>query len=240
MEEVDVAEAVHLVGVERGERAVDLVDGDAEDEDEDEHVEEDAEFDDESVFEQDARAEDADAVLEDEEAENLRDGLPPRADEEEPRAHRREGDGDGEFARDCLVDVQKLADGEAGRDDQEDEQLRDAEGDERLHFALGMDLPHGVEEQRREGESLDERVDDCDRPDPQAGRAGVRPVPEEKRQQADEPALRGDEPDGGRKAPRPGEQEVRQEEEGQQDFRCADHVRRFRFRRGRREGRRAS
>lgn len=224
---MDVAEAVHLVGVERGERAVDLVDGDAEDEDEHEDVEQNPQFDDESVFEQDARAEDADAILEDEESEHLRDGLPPRADQEQPRAHCREGDGNGQFARNRLVDVQELADGEAGRDDQEDEQLRDAERDKRLHLALGMDFPHGVEQKRRKCQPFDERVDDRNCPDAQTRCARARPVPKQERQKSDEPALCGDEADGGREASRSGEQEVRQQEQGQQDFGCADHGKEF-------------
>lgn len=212
MEEMDVTEAVHLVGVERGERAVDLVDGDAEDEDKHEDIEQDPQLDDESVFKQDARAENADAILKDEEPEHLRDGLPPRADQEQSRAHRRKGNRNGQLACNRLVDVQKLADGEAGRDDQEDEQLRDAEGDKRLHLALGMDFPHGVEQKRRKCQPFDERVDGRNCPDAQTGRTRARPVPEQERQKTDEPALRGDEADGGRETSRSGEQEVRQQE----------------------------
>ena len=97
MHQVGVAEPVQLIGVGRRERAVDLENGDAENEYERENVEKDAELDHEPVFKEQPRTENGYAVLENEKPEHLGDRLLARADEEQPRPHRRQCYGDCKF-----------------------------------------------------------------------------------------------------------------------------------------------
>ncbi len=208
MEEMRVAEVVEFVRVDRRECAVNLVDGDPEDEREDENVEENSDFGDDAVFEEKSRAEDGDAVFKGEEAENLRDGLAARADKEEPHPHRRERDGDRQFTRDPFMNVQGFRERETGGGDREGDELREMKADEWLQLECRLRLFRGVEEKRGERETLHREVDGGERPDAQLRRAVVRPVPKENREDRDEPALKGDEADRLTEASCPGEDDV--------------------------------
>ena len=218
-----VAEMVEPIGIGRCKRAVDLKDGDAENEDEREHVEQNPEFDNDAVFKKNPRTEKRYSVLQDQKPEHLRNRLLARTDQEKSRPHRGEGDRNRQFRGDRFMNVQKPPDGESADGHQKDDEARQLERHYRFKFTAGTRLAHRIVKKHRQRDTLHERIDESDYPYPRPRTAARLPIPEKDRQNAHRPALDGDEAYRGFEPARARKRQIGDQEQSQNYFGKRQH-----------------
>lgn len=204
-----IAEAIESVGVDRRERTIDLEDRDTENENEHEDVKENSELDDESVLHRDSRGKDAHAILKNEKAQDLRNRLTTRDDDEKSRRNRGERKRNREPSRVSTVDLLHFAEIETRERNREDDGDRLTEADKRFDLAGRLRLLHRVGEHERHKNTLNEHVD--------SGKSEMLTRNHE-RQKSDHKALKADDANRIREARNTGESEIDNDERRKKDI----------------------